>query len=244
MSGVAVLNSRSGLGTGRPLTGAVSLAVGGFGTAQGSLQLGGERGRVGLLRLGHDDAHRPLPRPGVARQPPQRRGTSPAGSDASTCTLGDRTHLRAARDGRRARASSWPTSARSRRHGQDQRQALNDVSTWGSLVHTLGTASTLEATRRLPRDDGRAASERRRHAGDGRAGPAAVHRTPAARCDTRACAGATCSAPAPSSSGSRSTSSSRWGITSPSFNEPGSDGYNEALAAVRPDAGRFAVRVQ
>src|SRR4030095_14007981 len=49
VSGVAVLNSRSGLGTGRGFTGAVSVAGGGFGTGQGSVQIGGERGRVGYF---------------------------------------------------------------------------------------------------------------------------------------------------------------------------------------------------
>lgn len=49
VSGVAVLGSRSGLGTGRASTGSVSLAAGGFNTAQGALQWGGERGRVGYF---------------------------------------------------------------------------------------------------------------------------------------------------------------------------------------------------
>lgn len=49
VSGVAVLGSRSGVGTGRAFTGSLSLAGGGFGTAQGSLQWGGERGRVGYF---------------------------------------------------------------------------------------------------------------------------------------------------------------------------------------------------
>ncbi len=49
VSGVAVLNSRSGLGTGRPFSGAVSIAGGGFGTGQGSVQVGGERGRLGYF---------------------------------------------------------------------------------------------------------------------------------------------------------------------------------------------------
>ena len=51
VSGVAVLNSRSGVGTGRPLTGSLSGVVGSFNTGQGSAQAGGERGKIGRAHV-------------------------------------------------------------------------------------------------------------------------------------------------------------------------------------------------
>jgi hypothetical protein len=144
VSGVAVLNSRSGLGTGRSLTGAVSAAAGGFGTAQGSAQLGGERGRVGyfgsfttmrterfLDQVSLDNAH--------------NAGHFARGFGRVDVTLDDRTHLRAHAMGGGSRFEL--ANLRSQQAArQDQRQALDDLSTWVSVVRTIGSASTLDAT--------------------------------------------------------------------------------------------------
>lgn len=46
---MAVLNSRSGLGTGRASTGSLSASAGGFDTQMGALQWGGELGRIGYF---------------------------------------------------------------------------------------------------------------------------------------------------------------------------------------------------
>ena len=85
VSGVAVLNSRSGLGTGRAGH-RLGLGVGRrLRHAAGRRPVGRRAGPRRLLRLGHDDADRPVPRSGVARQPAQQRPTSRAASGASTC---------------------------------------------------------------------------------------------------------------------------------------------------------------
>ena len=69
VSGVAILNSRSGRGTGRPVSGAASLAGGGFGTVQGCAATGWRTRPVRLLRIDDVDADRSLPRSGFPRQP-------------------------------------------------------------------------------------------------------------------------------------------------------------------------------
>jgi outer membrane cobalamin receptor len=144
VSGVAVLNSRSGRGTGRPLTGAVSAAGGGFNTAQGSLQLGGERGRVGyfgsmtamrtdrfLDQVSLDNLH--------------NAGQFARGFGRVDVALSDRSHLRTHVMGGGSRFEL--ANQRSQHaNGQDQRQALDDISVWTSFVRTLSSASTLEAT--------------------------------------------------------------------------------------------------
>jgi outer membrane cobalamin receptor len=144
VSGVAVLNSRSGLGTGRPFTGAVSVAGGGFGAGQGSVQIGGEQGRVGyfasvtalrtdrfLDQVTLDNLH--------------NTGRATRGFGRLDLRLDDRTQLRLHAMGGSSRFEL--ANLRSQQAaGQDQRQALNDLSTWTSLVRTLGAASTLEGT--------------------------------------------------------------------------------------------------
>ena len=144
VSGVAVLNSRSGLGTGRGFAGAVSLAAGGFGTVQSSVQIGGERGRVGyfgsvttlrtdrfLDQVTIDNRH--------------NAGHATRGFARLDVRLDDRTQLRGHAMGGGSRFEL--ANLRSQQAaGQDQRQALDDVSAWGSIVRTLDAASTLEST--------------------------------------------------------------------------------------------------
>ncbi|HEX6164540.1 MAG TPA: TonB-dependent receptor [Vicinamibacterales bacterium] len=144
VSGVAVLNSRSGRGTGRPLTGALSVAGGGFKTAQGSLQLGGERGRLGyfgsittlrtdrfLDQVSLDNLH--------------NAGHFARGFGRVDFAVSDRTHLRGHVMGG---GSRFQLANQRSQHaaGQDQRQHLDDVSAWATLARTIDTASTFEAT--------------------------------------------------------------------------------------------------
>ncbi len=144
VSGVAVLNSRSGQGTGRAFAGSLSGAAGGFGTAQGSLQVGGERGRVGyfasvttmrterfLDQVSLDNLH--------------NSGRFSRGFGRLDLQLDRQTRLRTHVMG----GGSGFELANLRSQdaaGQDQRQALDDVSVWSSLLRTLDPASTLEAT--------------------------------------------------------------------------------------------------
>lgn len=144
VSGVAVLNSRSGTGTGSPLTGAASAAVGGFGTVQGSVQLGGERGRLGyfgsfttmrtdrfLDQVSLDNLH--------------NTGHFSRVFGRLDVRLSDRSRLRAnvMAGGSRFELANLRSQ---QAVAQDQRQALNDVSVWSSLLRTIGTSSTLDAT--------------------------------------------------------------------------------------------------
>jgi outer membrane cobalamin receptor len=144
VSGVAVLNSRSGRGTGRRLTGSISVAGGGFQTAQGSLQLGGERGRLGyfgsattlrtdrfLDQVSLDNLH--------------NEGHFTRGFARFDLAMSDRTQLRMHVMGG---GSGFNLANQRSQHaaGQDQRQRLEDVSVWSTLVRTIDTASTFEAT--------------------------------------------------------------------------------------------------
>ncbi|MEO7156578.1 MAG: hypothetical protein ABI039_03390, partial [Vicinamibacterales bacterium] len=144
VSGVAILNSRSGRGTGRPMTGAVSVAAGGFRTGQGSLQLGGERGRYGYFgSLTAFRTDRFLDQ--VSLDNLHNQGNYGRGFGRIDVSVNDRTQLRGHLMGG---GSRFELANQRSQHaaGQDQRQHLDDVSLWTSLVQTLDTASTLEAT--------------------------------------------------------------------------------------------------
>jgi outer membrane cobalamin receptor len=144
VSGVAVLNSRSGLGTGRPFTGALSVAGGGFDTGQASLQLGGERGRLGYFgSVTSLRTDRFLDQ--VSRDNLHNAGHATRGFGRVDVRLDDRTQWRTHAMGGVSRFEL--ANLRSQHAaGQDQRQELNDLSIWSSLVRTLDSASTLEAT--------------------------------------------------------------------------------------------------
>ena len=144
VSGVAVLNSRSGVGTGRPLTGAASTVVGGFDTVQGSLQLGGERGGIGYFgSLTTMRTDRFLDQ--VTLDNLHNAGHFARGFGRLDVRLSDRARLRV--NGMGGGSHFQLANLRSQQAaGQDQRQALNDVSVWSSLLWTLGSSSTLDAT--------------------------------------------------------------------------------------------------
>jgi outer membrane cobalamin receptor len=225
VSGVAVINSRSGLGTGRPLTGSVSASLGGFGATQVSLQLGGERGRVGyfgsvttmrtdrfLDQVSLDNLH--------------NSGHFGRGFGRVDLTIDDRTQLRTHVMGGASRFELANLRSQEAR-GQDQRQALDDVSVWTSLVRTLDDRSTVEATA------GYRTTSARLHpsAGD----------TPVTAFQERGLKTMTASGRYTRSVGTRLIRAGfdlqrfpvdEWftmGITSPDFNPPGSDQYNDAL---------------
>ena len=225
VSGVAVLNSRSGRGTGRSLTGTVSLAGGGFNTAQGAVQLGGERGRVGyfgsvttmrtdrfLDQVSLDNLH--------------NRGHFARGFGRVDVALAGGAHLRTHVMG----GSSGFELANQRSQqaaGQDQRQHLDDVSVWTSYVRPLGRASTLEGTGGYRFTD----AELLPSAGD----------TPVTAAQDRQLSTWTLSGRYGTSFGRHQLRAGiDWqqfpvaerfamGITSSSFNAPGSSGFNEAL---------------
>jgi len=144
VSGVAVLNSRSGRGTGRPLTGAFSIAGGGFKTAQTSMQLGGERGRVGYFgSLTAMRTDRFLDQ--VSLDNLHNDGRFARGFGRVDFALSERTHLRTHIMGGGSRFQL--ANQRSQQAaGQDQRQHLDDLSVWTTLAQTVGTASAFEAT--------------------------------------------------------------------------------------------------
>ncbi|MBA3641622.1 MAG: carboxypeptidase regulatory-like domain-containing protein [Acidobacteria bacterium] len=144
VSGVAVLNSRSGLGTGRPIAGTVSGSLGGFGTRHGVAQLGGERGRVGYfgsVTAMHTDRFLDQ----VSLDNLHNTGGYARGFGRVDLRLTDRDTLRLHAMG--GRSSFELANLRSQEAaGQDQRQTLADASLWASYVRPLDTQSTLEAT--------------------------------------------------------------------------------------------------
>lgn len=226
VSGVAVLNSRSGRGTGRSLTGTLSLAGGGFDTAQGSLQLGGERGRYGyfgsvtamttdrfLDQVSLDNLH--------------NAGRFVRAFGRVDVALNDRTHLRThlMAGGSRFELANLRSQQAAR---QDQRQELDDVSVWTTLVRTLDAGSSIEATAGYRTTSASLLPS----AGD----------TPVTASQQRRLSTMTLSARYNRGAGryrlragadlQRFPVTERFamGLTSASFNQPGSPGYNAGLA--------------
>ncbi|MGE3511515.1 MAG: carboxypeptidase regulatory-like domain-containing protein, partial [Vicinamibacterales bacterium] len=225
VSGVAVLNSRSGLGTGRPLTGSASASIGGFGTAQAAVQLGGERGRVGyfgsfttlrtdrfLDQVSLDNLH--------------NTGSFGRGFGRLDVKLNERNTLRTHAMGG---ASGFElANLRSQQiAGQDQRQNLNDLSIWSSYLRTLDSASTWEATVGYRTTDAALTPS----PGD----------TPVTAAQARSLSTFTLSSRYTRSIGMHFVRAGvdlqrfpvrerfSMGLTSPAFNAPGTDRYNEAL---------------
>jgi outer membrane cobalamin receptor len=144
VSGVAVLNSRSGLGTGRASLGSLSVSAGGFDTQMATLQWGGERGRVGyfgsattmrtarfLDQVSLDNLH--------------NGGHFARGFGRADVRVSDRDTVRVHGMGGGSRFEL--ANLRSQHAaGQDQRQALADLSVWTTWLRTLDAVSTLEAT--------------------------------------------------------------------------------------------------
>ncbi len=225
VSGVAVLNSRSGRGTGRPISGAISVAGGGFNTAQGSLQLGGEHGRIGYFgSLTTMTTDRFLDQ--VSLDNLHNSGYFARGFGRVDFAIDDRTHVRTHVMGGGSRFEL--ANQRSQHaNGQDQRQRLDDVSIWTSVVRTLNQSSAFEATAGYRTT----AAALLPSAGD----------TPVTAAQDRELSTVTLSSRYNHGAGGhtfrggfdfqRFPVSERFsmGLTSASFNAPGTPGYNEAL---------------
>ncbi len=225
VSGVAVLNSRSGRGTGRGFTGTVSLAGGSFGTAQGSVQLGGERGRYGYFgSMTTMTTDRFLDQ--VSLDNLHNEGRFVRSFGRADVALNDRTHLRGHV---MAGGSRFELANLRSQHaaGQDQRQELDDLSVWTTLVRTLDSSSSLEATAGYRTTSASLLPS----AGD----------TPVTASQERRLSTMTISARYNRGAGRYRlragadlqrfpvTEEFAMGLTSTSFNAPGSPGYNDAL---------------
>lgn len=144
VSGVAVLNSRSGLGTGRASTGSVSLSAGGFDTQLATLQWGGERGRLGYFASTTAmRTARFLDQVSLSNL--HNSGRFARGFGRADLRVSDRDTVRAHVMGG---GSAFELANLRSQHaaGQDQEQALHDVSVWSTWQRTLGAAATLETT--------------------------------------------------------------------------------------------------
>ncbi|MEZ5294414.1 MAG: TonB-dependent receptor [Vicinamibacterales bacterium] len=144
VSGVAVLNGRSGLGTGRRSAGAVAIAAGGFGTTQATVQWGGEHGRAGYFAsVTALDTDRFLDQ--VSLDNLHNAGRMARGYARVDLRLGAADLLRLHAMGG---ASRFELATLRSQHAadQDQRQRLQDASVWVAYLRPLGGASTIETT--------------------------------------------------------------------------------------------------
>lgn len=225
ISGVAVLNSRSGLGTGRPISGTVAATVGGFGTGQGSAQFGGERGRVayfGSVTTMRTDRFLDQ----VSLDNLHNSGHSARGFGRVDVRLDDRTQLRAHGMGGQSRFDL--ANLRSQQQaGQDQRQRLDDLSLWSTLVRTLDTTSTLETTIGYRTTTAQLLPS----AGDTPVTAAQDRRLSTYTLSTRYTKGIGAQLVRAGVDVQRFPvrESFSMALTSPGFNAPGTDGYNDAL---------------
>ncbi|MGE3844767.1 MAG: carboxypeptidase regulatory-like domain-containing protein [Vicinamibacterales bacterium] len=143
VSGVAVITSRSGLGTARRLTGDVLLAGAGFSTWHGAGQAGGTHGPLGyfgsvttmrterfLDQVSRDNLHNG----GAFGRGFGRLDLHPRPSDLF------RLHVMG------GTSSFEVANLRSQQQaGQDQQQRLADLAIWGAYLRTLDASSTLES---------------------------------------------------------------------------------------------------
>jgi hypothetical protein len=142
VSGVVVITSRSGVGARRRATGDVTLAASGFDTWHGSVQGGGERGRVGyfgsatamrtdrfLDQVSLDNLH--------------NGGAFGRAFARADVRLGDGRTLRGHLLG--GRSEFELANLRSQHaNGQDQAQHLGDIAGWVGYTTMMGSTSTLE----------------------------------------------------------------------------------------------------
>ena len=225
VSAVAVLNSRSGLGTGRRLAGSLAAAGGGFGTSQVSAQAGGE-GRA-VAYFGSVTAMRSsrfLDQ--VSLDNLHNTGGFVRGFGRMDVRASDHDTVRVHVVGGRS-AFQLANLRSQERAGQDQRQHLNDVSAWATYLRTLDARSTVEATAGY-RATG---AVLRPSTGD----------TPVTAAQDRRLSTLTLSARASTVRGPHLFRAGvdvvrfpveEWftmAITSPVFNQPGEGGYNSAL---------------
>jgi hypothetical protein len=225
VSGVVVITSKSGVGVRRAGTGDLTLAVSEFGTWHGSVQGGGERGRVGYF--GSATAMRTdrfLDQ--VSLDNWHNRGGFGRGFARTDIRLGDGEVLRAHVMG--GRSGFELANLRSQEaNGQDQRQRLGDVAGWVGYTRMLGPTSTVE----LVGGHRRTAAELLPSSGD----------TPVTADQDRGLATTTVTARLSRLWGGQTLrvgadvlrfgvdESFSMALTAPDFNAPGSPGYNESL---------------
>lgn len=144
VSGVAVVTTRSGVGVGRRLTGDVLLERAGFDTTHLAAQFGGGSDRAGYFAsITAMRTDRFLDQ--VSRDNLHNAGAFGRGFVRADFTLSDRDTLRVHAMGGRSRFEV--ANLRSQQAaGQDQAQALADVSAWASHLRVLDPRSTLEST--------------------------------------------------------------------------------------------------
>ncbi|MEZ5419822.1 MAG: TonB-dependent receptor [Vicinamibacterales bacterium] len=144
VSGVAILGSRSGFGTGRASTGSVAVGAGGFGTTQGSAQWGGERGGAGYFTsITALDTDRFLD--AVSLDNLHNHGRMVRGYGRVDLRASPRDTVRVHAMGGLSRFEL--ANRRSQQAaGQDQRQRLGDLSVWASHLRTLGNSGAVEST--------------------------------------------------------------------------------------------------
>jgi hypothetical protein len=144
VSGVAVVTTRSGLGSPRGTTGDVSLRAGQFDTVQTGAQVGGQRGTLGyfgtvtamrtqrfLDQVSLENMHNAG---SFGRAFVRVDGALAGGDLLRVYAMGGRSAFELA-------------NLRSQHaNGQDQRQVLADASSWVSYLATLGERATLESS--------------------------------------------------------------------------------------------------
>ena len=144
VSGVAVITSRSGLGIDRPVAGDVMLSAAGFNTWNASAQFGGDRGRLGYF--GSVNAMRTdrfLDQ--VSRDNLHNAGRFGRAFGRVDFQATDRDMLRFNAMGGR---SHFDVANLRSQHaaGQDQEQTLSDAAGWLSYLRTLNPTATFEST--------------------------------------------------------------------------------------------------
>ena len=144
VSGVAIVTTRSGLGSQTASTGEASVRVGQFDSQQVSARAAGERGRLGYFgALNTMRTDRFLDQ--VSLDNLHNAGTTArAFGRVDVSTTGGSLLRLYGMGGQSAFELANLRSQQAR--GQDQRQRLHDWSAWTSYLATLGAASTLEST--------------------------------------------------------------------------------------------------
>jgi hypothetical protein len=227
VSGVAVVTTRSGLGSSHGLSGDTSFRAGQFNTIQSATQLGGQRGQLGyfgsvsamrtdrfLDQVSLDNLH---------NSGHFGRAFARLDTRISTTDL-----LRAYAMGGRS-AFELANLRSQEANGQDQRQILADWSGWLSHLRTFGSSATLESNAAFRTTTARLLPS----AGD----------TPVTASQDRALSTLTLSTRYTRLLGRHSVrtggdvqrfpvrESFTLGITRPQFNDPASDTFNPALLA-------------
>lgn len=144
VSGVAIVTTRSGLGSQRVSTGEASVRLGQFDSRQVAARAAGERGRVGYFgALNAMRTDRFLDQVSIDNL--HNAGGAVRGFGRVDVATRGGSLLRAY--GMGGQSAFELANLRSQQaRGQDQRQRLNDWSAWTSYLATLGSRSTIEST--------------------------------------------------------------------------------------------------